>query len=72
MPYGHQSLREIDNFKHQKGQKIEKYFWEEKDKRLEMEENLKNAPRLYIYHQILTQSPKMVNLNQKNNFGSLN
>ena len=37
-----------------------------------MEKNLKNAPRLYIYHQILTQSPKIVNLNQKNDFGSLN
>ena len=72
LPYGHQSLREIDNFKHQKGQKIEKYFLEEKDKLLELEKNLKNALRLYIYHQILTQSPKIVNLNQENNFGSLN
>ena len=35
--YGHQSLSEIDDFKKQKGQKIEKYFWEEKDKLLEME-----------------------------------
>ena len=37
-----------------------------------MEKNLKNAPSLYIYHQILTQSPKIVNLNQKNDFDSLN
>ena len=32
LPYGHQSLKEIDEFKKQKGQKIEKYFWGEKDK----------------------------------------
>ena len=32
LPYGHQSLKEIDEFKKQKGQKIEKYFWQEKDK----------------------------------------
>ena len=25
--YTHQSLREIDEFKKQKGKKIEKYFW---------------------------------------------
>lgn len=30
LPYGHKSLKEIDNFKKEKGQKIEKYFWEEK------------------------------------------
>ena len=37
LPYGHPSLSEIDNFKRQKGQKIEKYFWEEKDNLLKME-----------------------------------
>ena len=37
LPYGHPSLSEIDNFKSQKGHKIEKYFWQEKDKLLEME-----------------------------------
>lgn len=30
LPYGHKSLKEIDDFKKEKGQKIEKYFWEEK------------------------------------------
>ena len=28
-------------------------------------------PRLEIYHQILTQEPKIVNLNEKNEFESL-
>ena len=35
--YGHQSLKEIDDFKKQKGQKMETYFWKEKEKLLEME-----------------------------------
>ena len=26
LPYGHQNLKEIDDFKKEKGQKIEKYF----------------------------------------------
>ena len=36
-PYTHQSLREIDEFKKQKGKKIEKYFWQEKEKLFQME-----------------------------------
>ena len=40
LPYGHQVLSEIDEFKRQKGQNIEKYFWEEKDKLLQMEKKL--------------------------------
>ena len=36
-PYGHQNLKQIDDFKKEKGQKIEKYFWEEKEKLLSME-----------------------------------
>ena len=51
LPYGHKSLKEIDDFKKEKGQKIEKYFWEEKEKLLEMEKGaLKNTPRLHFYH----------------------
>ena len=37
LPYGHQSLHEIDKFKKQKGQKIEKYIWQEKDSLFQME-----------------------------------
>ena len=37
LPYGHQSLCKIDDFKKQKGQKIDKYIWEEKDRLLQME-----------------------------------
>ena len=28
LPYGHKALDEKDEFKKQKGQKIEKYFWQ--------------------------------------------
>ena len=30
LPYGHHNLKEIEDFKKEKGQKIENYFWEEK------------------------------------------
>ena len=60
------SLSEIDNFKRQKGQIIEKYFSQEKEKLLKMEKKaLKNTPRYELYHQMLTKEPKSVNINQK-------
>lgn len=69
LPYGHLNLKESDNFKQEIGKKIEKYFWKEKEKLLEMEKNaLKNTPSLYFYHQILMQHPKIVNINQKDDF----
>ena len=40
LSYGHKSLSEIDDFERQKGQKVEKYFWEEKDRLLRMEKKL--------------------------------
>ena len=50
----HRVLAEVDNFK-KKSQKIEKHFWEEKENLFRMGKNaLKNHPRLYLYHQILT------------------
>ena len=71
LPYGHQNLKEIDDFKKEKGQKIEKYFWEEKEKLLSMEKKaLKNTPRFYLYHQILMSQPKIFNIKQKDNFES--
>ena len=69
LPFGHKNLKEIDDFKKQKGQKIEKYFWEEKEALFNMEiKVLKNPPRLYLYHQILTSPPKIFYINQKNDF----
>ena len=37
LPYGQQNLKEIDDFKKEKGEKIEKYFWAKKEKLLSME-----------------------------------
>ena len=69
LPYGHQNLKEIDDFKKEKGQKIEKYFWEKREKLLCMEKRaLKNTPRLHLYHQILMSQPKIFDIKQKDNF----
>ena len=65
-------MKEISDFKTQKGQKIEKYFWEEKEKLLDMEKRaLQNTPKLQIFDQILNLEPKTVNLNQKSDFDFL-
>ena len=45
--FGYLSLKEIDEYKKSKGQRIEKYFWSEKEKLLELEKKaLKICPRL--------------------------
>ena len=47
LPFGYLSLKEIDEYKKSKGQRIEKYFWSEKEKLLELEKKaLKICPRL--------------------------
>ena len=72
LPHGQPSLTEINDFKTEKGQKMEKYFWEEKEKLLDMEKKtLQNTPRLWIFDQILNQEPKIVNLNKKSDFAFL-
>ena len=68
LPFGHKNLKEIDKFKQEKGQKIEKHFYEEKKVLFDMEKKaLKNSPRLYLYHQILMSSPKAFSINKKKN-----
>ena len=44
LPFAHKSLKEIDDFKKEKGQKIEKYFWEEKDVLFSMEKKHLKIP----------------------------
>ena len=69
LPYGHQNLKEIDDFKKEKWQKIEKYFWKEKEQLLNTEKRaLKNTLKLYFYHQILMSQPKIFDLRQENDF----
>ena len=65
-------MKEISDFKTQKGQKIEKYFWEEKEKLLDMEKGaLQNTPKLQIFDQILNLERKTVNSNIKSDFDFL-
>ena len=69
IPFGHPNLKEIDEFKRNKGQKIEKYFWEEKEVLFNLEKMaLKQHSRLYLYHQILMSISKIFNTSQKDNF----
>lgn len=64
LPFGHSSLKELDQFKKNFGQRIEKKFWAEKEKLLEFEKkSIKNCPRLDFLNNILLQKPKIVDLN---------
>ena len=63
LPFGHITLKEIDEYKKDKGRKIEKYFWKEKEKLLELEkEALKKNERLNVLDNILKQVPKIASL----------
>ena len=63
-PFGLLSLTDIDKYKKSKGQRIEKYFWTEKEKLLELERiALKNCSRIDYLNNILDQVPKIVNIN---------
>ena len=64
LPFGHSSLKEIDTFKRDKGQRIEWYFLKEKERMLELEKKaLKQCPRLDSLNNILLQFVKVVSLN---------
>ena len=69
LPFYHPNLKEHNEFIEKMGQRVEKYFWNKKEKLLEIEKRaLKNNSRLYLYHQILTSTPKFFNISQKDNF----
>ena len=69
MPFGYKTLKQIDDSKKEKCQKIERFFWEDKEVLFKMEKKaLKNTRRLYLYHQIVLSSSKIFNINQKNGF----
>ena len=51
------------------GQRIEKYFWDEKELLLEKEnKSQKQNKRLSLYHQILTNAPNYFLLDKKEDF----
>ena len=50
----------------EKGQRIEKYVWDEKENLFNLEnKTLKEHPRFYLYHQILMSTLKNFNISQK-------
>ena len=64
LPFGHIYLNEIDEYKKEKGQRIEKYFWTKKKNLLKLEKSsLKKCERLDFLNGILTQVPKIVDVN---------
>ena len=55
-------------FKH-KGQRIKRYFGEEKETLLEIENSAQESnERLFLYHQVLMNQPKIFCHNQKDKF----
>ena len=53
----------MTNIKKDKGLRIEKYFWTEKEKLLELENSaLKISPRINFLNNILEHVPKIVNV----------
>ena len=63
LTFGHLSLMETDNHKKNKGQRIEKYFWQEKENLLSTEKKaLLVTSRLNFLNSILLQWPKIVSV----------
>ena len=51
------------------GQRIERYFWNEKENLLKIENKAQELNEwLFLYHQILMSEPHIFLLNQKENF----
>ena len=66
LPFSHLTFKEIDEYKKDKGRKIEKYFWKEKETLLELEkEALKRNERLDVLDNILKQVPKITALSSQ-------
>ena len=69
LPFCHQVLEEIDQYKKNQGQRIEKYFLQEKEHLSELEKAaLKKCPRLDFLDNILLQSFKVVNNDNVNKY----
>ena len=58
LPLSHPYLKDLVVFKKEKGQSIEKYFWDEKENLLDIENKVQELnKRLFVYWQILTSEP---------------
>lgn len=49
LPFGHSNLKQIDKFKQEKGQKIEKHFWEEKETLFNMKNKHQKSTQDFTY-----------------------
>ena len=64
LPFGHDALKELEKYKKKKGQKIESYFLQKRQKLLDLErEALTKCSRLEILDRIFLQSFKVVRKN---------
>ena len=64
LPFGHVALKELEKYKKKKGQKIESYFLQKRQKLLDLErEALTKCSRLEILDRIFLQSFKVVRKN---------
>ena len=49
LPFRYKYLEEINNYKNKKGQRIEKYFWKEKPRLLELENSCLKKTKGYVF-----------------------
>ena len=64
LPFGHRALKELEKYKKKKGQKIENYFLEKRQKLLDLERQaLADCPRIELLNRILLQNFKVVHKN---------
>ena len=69
LPFRHSALSELDEFKKNKGQRIEDYFLQYRDELLELEKKaLKKCPRLNVLDNILLQSFNVVDKENLNDY----
>ena len=69
LPSSHPYLKKLNEYKEQKGQRIEKYFWQEKEKLLAMENKAHlMSERSSVSRPILNSPVNLFPLSQKDNF----
>ena len=67
--FHHPNLKKPNEFREKMVQRIEKYFWNKKEKVLDLERKaLEDNSLLYLYHQVLTSLPKLFNISREDNF----
>lgn len=69
LPIGHGALKELDEYKKKKGQRLENFFMKRKNKLFHMEKNaLKKCERLNFLDNFFTQPYKVVNVSDPSTY----